>query len=367
VINPPDHTPLTDEQIRAGIIGELTPHAGSILLVAYDESWPRLYGREEERIRAALGNRALQVEHVGSTSVPRLAAKPIIDIVLVVADSADEPAYVPDLEAAGYVLRILEPDWFEHRLFKGPDTNVSVHALSRGCSEIQAMVDFRDWLRANDSDRGLYEQTKRDLAAQDWKYVQNYADAKSAVVAEINTRARRSEAHARSADDPKGSVLDLVVRQQDEARGVAERHKRVLARDPRDTPVEPSVDECRHHALGYPTRASRLVDDEHAPGRPRRREHVVDGKRCEPAQVHYARGHPSRSEAARDTERHVEPVRPRHEGEVGPIEVGARGAQRHVRVVQRSAPRVVAVLVQVACVVQGNRFEEDTDAAVDRR
>jgi len=189
---PSDHTPLTDEQIRAATIGKLTPHAGPILLAEYDESWPRLYRREEDRIRAALGERALQVEHVGSTSVPGLAAKPIIDIVLVVADSADEPAYVPDLEAAGYVLRIREPDWFEHRLFKGPDTNVSVHTLSRGCSEIQAMLGFRDRLRANDADRELYERTKRDLAAQDWNYVQNYADAKSAVVEEINTRARRS-------------------------------------------------------------------------------------------------------------------------------------------------------------------------------
>lgn len=110
----------------------------------YDDDWPRLFEREAERIRGALGNHALQIEHVGSTSVPGLAAKPVIDIVLVVADSADESAYVPDLEVAGYVLRIREPDWFEHRLLKGPDTNVNLHVFSRGCSEVQVMLDFRD-------------------------------------------------------------------------------------------------------------------------------------------------------------------------------------------------------------------------------
>ncbi len=188
---PSDHTPMTEKQIRAATIGEFPPHAGTIVLADYDEDWPRLFEREAERVRAALGLRALQVEHVGSTSVPGLAAKPVIDIVLVVADSANESTYVPDLEAHGYVLRIREPDWFEHRLLKGPNTNVNLHVFSRGCSEIQVMLDFRDWLRAHDDDRELYERAKRDLAAQEWKYVQNYADAKTAVVEEINERAQR--------------------------------------------------------------------------------------------------------------------------------------------------------------------------------
>jgi GrpB-like predicted nucleotidyltransferase (UPF0157 family) len=184
----PGNTPLTEAQIRASTIGELRPHAARILLAEYDDRWPRFFEREAERIREALAERALVIEHVGSTSVPGLAAKPVIDIVLVVADSADESAYVPDLEAHGYVLRIREPDWFEHRLLKGPDTNVSVHVFSRGCSEVHAMLDFRDRLRENDADRELYESTKCELAAQEWKYVQNYADAKSAVVAEIMAR-----------------------------------------------------------------------------------------------------------------------------------------------------------------------------------
>jgi GrpB-like predicted nucleotidyltransferase (UPF0157 family) len=138
------------------------------------------------------------IEHVGSTAVPGLAAKPRIDVRLVVADSADEPAYVPAVEAAGYVLRIREPDWYEHRVFKGPDVDINLDVLSPGCPEIDRMLLFRDWLRSNASDRRLYERTKRELARRDWTYVQNYADAKTAVVEEILMRARGdggAEAH----------------------------------------------------------------------------------------------------------------------------------------------------------------------------
>ena len=181
--------PLTDEEIRAAAIGDLPEHNATIELAEYDPEWPRLYAREADRIGAALGPRALRIEHVGSTSVPGLAAKPLIDIVLVVADTRDEDAYVSPLEAAGYVLRIREPDWFEHRLFKGPDTNVNVHTFSDGCEEVERMIAFRDWLRTHDDDRDLYLAAKRELAAQEWKYVQNYADAKSAVVREIVARA----------------------------------------------------------------------------------------------------------------------------------------------------------------------------------
>jgi len=180
---------LTDDEIRAATVGDLTEHNATIELAGYDPEWPRLFEREETRIRAALGPRALRVEHVGSTSVPGLAAKPLIDIVLVVASSADEDAYVSSLEEAGYVLRIREPDWFEHRLFKGPDTNVNVHTFSTGCGEVERMIAFRDWLGTHDDDRELYESAKRELATRDWKYVQNYADAKTAVVEEIVERA----------------------------------------------------------------------------------------------------------------------------------------------------------------------------------
>ena len=182
--------PLTEEQIRTHTIGELKPSSSPILLVDYDPQWPELFGREADRIRAALGNRALQIEHVGSTSVPGLVAKPIIDALLVVNDSADEDSYVPPLEAAGYLLRIRETDWYEHRMFQGPDTGINLHAFSSGCPEIERMLAFRDWLRSNAADRDLYARTKLALAQEEWKYVQNYADAKTAVIEEIIARAR---------------------------------------------------------------------------------------------------------------------------------------------------------------------------------
>lgn len=181
--------PSTDDQLRAVTIGELVPYANRVVVVDYDPAWPALFRREADRVAAALGARVLRLEHAGSTSVPGLSAKPIIDMVLAVADSADEAAYVPDLEAAGYVLRIREPDWFEHRVFKGPDTNVNMHVFTEGCSEIARMLAFRDWLRANPADRDWYAATKRDLAQRNWKYVQHYADAKTPVVAAIMAKA----------------------------------------------------------------------------------------------------------------------------------------------------------------------------------
>jgi GrpB-like predicted nucleotidyltransferase (UPF0157 family) len=189
------HVPLTEEQIReeqiqAAHVGKLAPLARPILIADYDHEWPRLFDREARRIRATLGDRILLLEHVGSTSVPGLAAKPKIDMLLVVADSADELAYVPALEAAGYVLQIREPDWYQHRMFKGLDTDINLHVYTSGCPEIDRVLLFRNWLHSNTSDRLLYEHTKRDLASQDWKYMQNYADAKTAVVEEILARAK---------------------------------------------------------------------------------------------------------------------------------------------------------------------------------
>jgi beta-N-acetylhexosaminidase len=180
---------LREASLSAVTIGERKLLDGPVVLSDYDPSWPELYAREEERIRAALGDRALLVEHVGSTSVPGLAAKPIVDVVLAVLDSADEESYVPTLEAAGYVLRIREPDWFEHRLFHGPDTEIGLHVFSADCAEIERMLAFRDRLRADEADRELYLRTKRELAARTWRYRQHYADAKSEVVKEILARA----------------------------------------------------------------------------------------------------------------------------------------------------------------------------------
>jgi GrpB-like predicted nucleotidyltransferase (UPF0157 family) len=181
----------TAEEIQAFNVDILKPLTGPITFVEYDPAWPALFEREEARIRSILGARVLRLEHTGSTSVPGLAAKPTIDITMTVADVLDEPAYASDLEAAGYrvVIREQEPDWYDHRVFKGPDTNIHLHVFSAGCREMDRMVGFRDWLRTHDDDRLLYESTKRELLKRRWRYVQNYADAKGDVVEEIAARA----------------------------------------------------------------------------------------------------------------------------------------------------------------------------------
>ena len=175
----------SDTEIAAAHVEPPEVLDGPVILVEYDPAWAALYEREEARIRAALGDRALLIEHVGSTSVPGLAAKPKIDVLLVVPDSGAEPDYVPALEAVDYVLRIREPDWHEHRVFGGPDTVVNLHVFSKGCEEIERLLRFRDHLRRSEPDRLLYESTKRALAQRTWRYTQNYADAKAVVVEEI--------------------------------------------------------------------------------------------------------------------------------------------------------------------------------------
>jgi GrpB-like predicted nucleotidyltransferase (UPF0157 family) len=136
-----------------------------------------------------VGNAVDLLEHVGSTAVPGLAAKPIIDILLVVADPADEAAYVEPLRAEGFVLRIREPDNYEHRMLKGGQEDVNLHVFGAGCPEIARMLRFRDRLRTHPADRERYAAVKRELAARRWRHVQNYADAKTAVVEEILARA----------------------------------------------------------------------------------------------------------------------------------------------------------------------------------
>ena len=158
---------------------------GPIVLTEYDPRWPALYAREARRIRAALGDRVRLLEHAGATSVPGLVAKPLIDIVLAVVDSAHEPGYAPALEAAGYVLRIREPDWHEHRLFKGPDTDVNLHVFTAGSPKSSACCASATGCATTPRHCERYAAAKRALAARRWRYVQEYADAKSDIVEAI--------------------------------------------------------------------------------------------------------------------------------------------------------------------------------------
>ncbi|MBM3267220.1 MAG: GrpB family protein [Candidatus Sericytochromatia bacterium] len=183
----------TDAEIQAYTVGAVVPYGTKVVVVDYDPRWPDLFRREADRVRAALGERVLLLEHVGSTSVPGLPAKPVVDMVLAVPDSSAEKSYVSDLEGSGYVLRIREPNWFQHRVFKGPDTACNLHVFTAGCPEVDRMVAFRDWLRAHPDDLERYAQVKRDLARREWRFVQHYADAKTPVVRAIMARAGYSE------------------------------------------------------------------------------------------------------------------------------------------------------------------------------
>ena len=176
-----------EERLREVIIGEIEPQ--TIVVANYDPAWPGRFRREEARIRAALGEAALSVEHIGSTSVPGLAAKPIVDILLVVEDSGDEASYLPALEEAGYVLRVREPDFDEHRMFRTPEKDVHLHVFSAGSPEIERYLLLREQLRENEGDRELYARTKRDLASRDWPSMQHYAEAKTEVIEGIISRA----------------------------------------------------------------------------------------------------------------------------------------------------------------------------------
>jgi GrpB-like predicted nucleotidyltransferase (UPF0157 family) len=183
-------TGMSDEQLRAVSVGGPPPQYQEILIAEYDPAWPQWFEHAAGQIRESLGDKALEIHHVGSTSVPGLMAKPLIDIDLVVADTTDEEAYIPRLEALGYVLRVREPDWYEHRMLRGFEPPVNLHVFPPNCPEVDRMLLFRDWLRVNESDRELYARTKRELGEKEWKYVQNYADAKTAVVEEILARAQ---------------------------------------------------------------------------------------------------------------------------------------------------------------------------------
>lgn len=171
------------EPLETGLIGGVEKR--NIEIVPYDPTWPSKFEDHAGRIAHVLGDAALRIEHIGSTSVPGLAAKPIIDILVVVASSADEGTYLTQLEAAGYVLRVREPDWNEHRMLRTPEKDVHVHVYSAGCGEIARNLTFRDRLRRNGDDRRRYETTKRALAQNDWSDMNEYAKAKTDVIEDI--------------------------------------------------------------------------------------------------------------------------------------------------------------------------------------
>ena len=154
----------------------------NIALSPYDPAWATSFDQMAARLRETLGDVALSVEHVGSTAVPGLSAKAIVDMLLVVAVSADEEAFSEGLQHAGFRFHRREPDWHEHRLFKLFDPRANLHVFSLGCAEVERMVRFRDLLRTDMAAREAYQARKHELARRQWARVQDYADAKGPII-----------------------------------------------------------------------------------------------------------------------------------------------------------------------------------------
>lgn len=197
MLRPEDIVRFSDTPAPPGAtpwVGDARPHR-DIEIVDHDAAWSQDYAEVADRIRGALGDRVIALDHVGSTSVPGLPAKPIVDIDLTVSDGADEDAYVPALEAAGFVLRIREPWWYGHRLLAADDPRSFVHVWSPECPEPARHLIFRDWLRAHPDDRALYLAAKRAAAAAanaHGEHMMDYNARKSDTIREIYGRAFRA-------------------------------------------------------------------------------------------------------------------------------------------------------------------------------
>jgi len=178
----------TPEQIKAGLVGEAPKKWQTIVLQEYDPAWPGRFAAASSTLEAALGDLVLSIEHVGSTSVPGLAAKPIIDIDLLLEDTADESAYIPVLERIGYRLVLREPWWHGHRMLVSSAEDVNLHVWPRNAPEPIRHKLFRDWLRSHPEDMHLYAETKRNLAHATVDRPGDYSLAKNDVIDDIYVR-----------------------------------------------------------------------------------------------------------------------------------------------------------------------------------
>jgi GrpB-like predicted nucleotidyltransferase (UPF0157 family) len=188
-----------------GLLG--VPTRGPIPLVPYDPAWPVRYEHHRQRISNALGSHLLQIHHIGSTSVPGLSAKPIVDILAVVPDPSVESAFVPALTSLGFHLRVREPSFDEHRMLRTEGKDVHLHVFPPNSAEIRRYLNFRDRLRVNAEDRNRYEGVKQRLAHRDWSDWNDYAEAKSQVIEEIIC----SGGSIDSAGIRRGAAQDLIV------------------------------------------------------------------------------------------------------------------------------------------------------------
>lgn len=163
-----------------------------IRVVDPDPDWPRRYAGLAGRVRDALGWRVLAIDHVGSTAVPGLAAKPVIDIDLVVADPDDEAAYVPALVAARFEHRVREPWLFGHRMLRSLDPVAHLHVHGPDSPEPWRHRLFRDWLRGDATERARYAEAKLRAAEESrsaGEHGMQYNARKEAAVHETYRRA----------------------------------------------------------------------------------------------------------------------------------------------------------------------------------
>jgi GrpB-like predicted nucleotidyltransferase (UPF0157 family) len=179
---------LTDLDVVVTVTVTMLPDK-PIEVVPYDVGWPARYAQLDERVRRVLGDRVLDLQHVGSTAVSGLAAKPVIDGVLTVADPADESTYVPGLGADGFVLRVREPEWQEHRMLTMPDRSINLHVFGPGATEPRRQRLFRDWLRSHPDDRDAYGALKTELAGRGFTRVMDYNNHKAELVYDLYEKA----------------------------------------------------------------------------------------------------------------------------------------------------------------------------------
>lgn len=180
---------MNSKEWEIGVIGGKEKR--NIQIVVYQKSWASKFLEHKNKIHQCLGEVALGIEHIGSTSVPNLSAKPIIDILLIVHDSSNEDKYLKKMEAAEYQLRVREPDFHEHRMFRTYEKDVHIHVLSKGSTEIDRYLLFRNRLRSNDSDRIRYEQEKINLSRSNWNDMNEYAIAKTKIIEQIIELAKK--------------------------------------------------------------------------------------------------------------------------------------------------------------------------------
>jgi len=177
------------KQMAVALVGEPPSTWGKpVVIDDYDPTWADRFATARSALHEALGDLIVDVEHVGSTSVPGLPAKPVIDIDLSIADTADESRYLPRLEGLGYRLLLREPWWYGHRMLVDPAGDVHLHVWPQGAPEPVRHRLFRDWLRSHPEDRERYASAKRRLARDTADNPGDYSLAKNDVIDDIYTR-----------------------------------------------------------------------------------------------------------------------------------------------------------------------------------